>query len=267
MKPSFEANQLVALPRLNARAALVLVGQLIDTAVASNRPPAAAQEDIDALKAARDKLDRLLREKPGHAVDTSTTAQVADFDEDNAWTAMFEWLAGWAKLPNEYAGAWDARSLIDRIYPNGLEFIRIPYRLEWAEAETRLGIIADQHLDELIENLGGKPFLSNLQKVHEHYGRVLGIPSAQVPEETEAIREALADAVEALRTYVLRVAASVRKTDPKSGELAAVLLSPLAEWPAAASSSDGRYIEDPTTVDDPTVDDTQVITMIVSQDK
>jgi hypothetical protein len=155
----------------------------------------------------------------------------ADAVEDNAFGALFDWLHAIARLPEErHPQATEARGVLQAVYPTNLDFLSISPPDEWLEAETRLQVIADDGHDITIKKLGGGPFLEELKVAHKVYGEVLGITLVKPTIEPLALREAFDTAHEALRTYVLRVSAHVRKAAPESGELASRLLAPLIHW-------------------------------------
>ena len=65
---------------------------------------------------------------------------------------------------------------------------------------------------------------------HNAYGEALGITTVKAAVETPAIRVARDAVVEVVRGYVLRVAALVRKSDPKAEALSQRLLAPIVNW-------------------------------------
>jgi hypothetical protein len=123
-------------------------------------------------------------------------ARSADQAEDQAWSALHDWLVGWSKVPN--ATANQARAIHDTLFPAGLKFTRLPYKLEWAEADARLSRITTDKLDTQIEQLGGKPILDQLRAAHQAYGEALGI-TAETQDNTVGLREPLKQFTAALR--------------------------------------------------------------------
>jgi hypothetical protein len=74
--------------------------------------------------------------------------------------------------------------------------------------------------------------LAYLQKVHAHYGQVVGATQPKVVESPQ-VREKLDALLASMRQYVTSVAGSVRKKMPATKTLADALLKPLTEWTSA----------------------------------
>jgi hypothetical protein len=77
---------------------------------------------------------------------------------------------------------------------------------------------------------GGSPILDEIASAHKAYGEALGITVVKVAAEGPAVRVARDNAIDLVRSYVLRVAALVRKSDPNTETLAQRLLAPLVTW-------------------------------------
>ena len=125
--------------------------------------------------------------------------------------------------------------------PAGLAFLAVRQHDEWQEAEIRARLLADKGYDKIIEQLGGKPFLDEIASAHKAYGEALGITLVKLAPESPAIRVARDNAIDLIRSYVLRVAALVRKSDPQTEALSQRLLAPLVHWrdrPAKAAVTD-----------------------------
>jgi len=200
--------------------------------------PEAVRETRDDLSAALDGLvEAAMQKLPGAAVDHGPRAKDVDTRLDAAWSGTYNWLAGWARLPNE-PKAKIAAELRERLFPEGLRFTQLRYPQQWAESNTRLSLIDQDELDKTFETLGGRSFLDALRETHKAYGEVLGITKPQ-EEEVRAtrIRDALSRLSDALRAYVLQVSAMERKSDPNSSKLVEQLLKPLANWQSPTTSS------------------------------
>jgi hypothetical protein len=101
---------------------------------------------------------------------------------------------------------------------------------KWAEADTRLTRITTAAFEPTIEKLGGKIILQQLRDAHKEYGEALGITAEGQDIATANIKEPLKDFTDALRAYVLAVAAHADPKDEASGELTDALLAPLYRW-------------------------------------
>ncbi|WP_437664460.1 hypothetical protein [Sorangium sp. So ce1182] len=255
MARSFTSQDLVALPRLNAAEAVVLATELITVAEARERQlkpkklPDAIGRSRGRLAAAVAALEALTRPRGGDPVETKTKPK-ADRVIDNAWSATFDWLSGWCKLPPERSpGLDEANELFKLLYPDGLSFTRLPYKLEWKESKARLDAIRGARHERTFKKLGGESFLAHLEEAHEAYGRALHI-TAPKPESAPAgdVRGAFLATLAALRDYATRVAAHADPDVPGSEEVSAALLAPLAAWesrPAGSSNGAGGTPETP----------------------
>ena len=70
-------------------------------------------------------------------VPDSANARSADKTLDATWSALFDVLNGWAKL-TDHTHAGLAAKLLPQLFPEGLKFVQLAFKLEWAESNTRL---------------------------------------------------------------------------------------------------------------------------------
>jgi hypothetical protein len=228
MLRSYSVNRLIALPRLDAVSTARLITELHTAAEALPALPASIEPDLDELLTAHDALQiRLGKRVSGE--DRKPQVREADQAEDNAFAALADWLRSWMRLPEaRYPEVAMARTVHDTLFPDGLGFLNLPVADEWQEAETRLQVMKEKGLDAIVEKLGGQRFLDELHAAHAAYGEALGI--TVVKKKLPPLREAFDAATDALRSYVLRVAALVRKEEPESAALAERLLLPLLAY-------------------------------------
>lgn len=228
MTRRYDADSVVTLPVLRATGAYAL-GTALLSAAEVDGPPTLARGAHARLKSAVTALGAALAAvapKQGY----SPEAVQADTTLDACCSALFHWLDGWARLP-EAPEAASASAVLKDIFPKGLDFTQIVYPDQWAESESRLQRLVKLGHDKTVRALGGTPILERLQSAHKAYGLVLGITTApEAPERNEAARRAPLDAVlDALREYVLKVAAQAEQDDPASEALRDRLLAPLTE--------------------------------------
>jgi hypothetical protein len=229
MQRSFEARDLVRLPRLDYAGTLALVNSMI-----------AASREFRALPppiaTARNRLEQryaALREAAASqrtplVVDTARARQ-ADIALDATWSALFDWATGWSKLPVPQAAR--AELLLTSLFTDKLRFTQLPYKLEWAESDTRLLQIERDGLDAVFRELGGEVILQTLRAAHREYGDALGITRVPTPAQLPpSLREPLDATFEAMRAYVVRIAAHVDEDEEGSDALAKALLTPVTEW-------------------------------------
>lgn len=253
MARSFSANHLVTLPKLDARAALALGAALLTAAktyLVKNKlkalPPRIAKANAK-LATATAHLQATIASRLSTSTDDSARAQIADRALDAAWSALYDWLTGWSKLPRS-SQAKIATPILADIYPEGLRFILLAYKLQWAESAARLETIKKAKLDDAIKELGGEPFLKVLRACHKEYGDALGVTEVPSEKVTATIREALDAFSTSLRKYALAVTAFAEDEDEdeSAAALADALLAPLTEWESPSTTeSSGDEAADP----------------------
>ena len=224
-------ENLVTLPRLNAYSAMALGEQLLSAAEAEagegglplpiERPRIRLRTAVGGLKVELEPQESA----------NSMAAVISDRILDRGWHSLSAWSEGLAGLPPEELSDVDQiHSLNSTVFSEGLSFVNLPHREEWGQSETRLNAIRKGGFEPLIERLGGAPFLAHLRKAHQEYGKVLGITQPLKIEENPKIRVHLQKLAEALRDYVLKVAAYAEPDEPGSEELSTALLAPFTGW-------------------------------------
>lgn len=234
MARTFTAQDNIQLPRLGAAEAGVLITQLLtaataETAAAKGKElPPPIERSRTRLTAAHASLDEVVTPEP--AGDTQAKRK-ADRRIDAAYSAGFDWLSGWCKLPADKNPHLDeAKALMAVVYPEALGFTKLPYRIEWQESKVRLDAIDRDGHGKTFKALGGAAFLTNIREAHEAYGTTLGITVPVAIASTGEVRARLDAAAAAIRDYVSRVSAHGEPDVPGSQELADALLQPLTVW-------------------------------------
>ena len=224
-----QIQDIITLPRLDASSADALVTELVTRARGRSLGAsiASARKSLeDRQKELKDALtSRLTVER---ASDNGRT-RAADQALDAAFSATYDWLTGFSRLPETYEATKTAGRLLGTLFPEGLKFTQLPFKLQWAEADARLSLIAkDSSFEAAFTALGGGAFLENLKKAHKEYGDALGITTTRAADPSVPnLQEPLLAVRNAIRTYALRVLAHADEHDP---ELAEALLAPLATW-------------------------------------
>jgi len=224
MARMYEPNTLVQLPPLDALAAQSVASAVL--AAASDKPlPGFVAEAVAEVKVAVDALraaavERLPTNEPvARAVHTSLAG---------AWSALHGMLGSWSRLRDQERTRLAAR-LRQQLFPDGLRFTRLPFRLEWVASSIRLYTIDEHGYAPQIEELGGAVALAQIRQAHAQYGEVLSI-TAQTARPAIRLREPWIAVLNALRLFVVCVTASVRPRDPSSAVLARNLLAPIETW-------------------------------------
>ncbi|MDI3291407.1 hypothetical protein [Polyangium sp. 15x6] len=238
MSRSFSPTQLVSLPRMTAVTTARLLAELLETASREPMLPAAIADDRATLSATHEALQVELGKRVVAEGEAPPVVSAVDRVEDNAFGALSDWLLSFKRLPVErHPAAAEAAMVHDTLFGQGLGFLRLRAADEWQEAETRMRIIKEKGLDVVIEKLGGKPFLDELVFAHTAYGEALGITKPKPASDPPSLGKVQGEAIDALRSYVLRVAAHVRENQPATAELAERLLAPLAAWKGRRSKN------------------------------
>ena len=251
--PALNVEDLIQLPRFDTAGAVSLGERLLQVANAEPELPRTVLRAKEALEDELAALRTAAAARLAAAAASGDPALLADADRtlDGCWTALFDWLTGFSKLPDGTPQASDARALLAELYPDGLSFILLSYELEWNQSDLRLSRIhnapAPAHaggpagLGERIRALGGQVFIDALAAAHRGYGKLLGLPRAPgggaAPGTRPAVLKALESFASTLRNYALKVTAHVDVDDPGTGALAKRLLDPLLSWRTAPRGS------------------------------
>jgi hypothetical protein len=149
---------------------------------------------------------------------------------DSAWSGLAALLEGFTGLSPVTSEALEASVLLASLFPDGLEALRLPPLLEWAESEARLLRIARGDLEPPLRALGAGPFLDVIAEAHQIYGEALDErPFAETGGATapRRLRRVLDAYALALHAYVMSTLAALADGEDESEALAAVLLAPL----------------------------------------
>lgn len=169
--------------------------------------------------------------------------RAADHRMDVAWGAAHGRLSAYAALPaNDYPRAEKAARLMEKLFPEGLGFLTLPYSHEWAESGQRLALLDDKAVDAELRELVGDDFVDELDKAHAAYGDALGITEAQAPPDVVRVQEPLRDLEAAVRDYALQIGAAAGD-QPDFAAAAQAALAPIdraREDAARAAGSSGN---------------------------
>ncbi len=245
----YSAAEVIQLPRLQASGAMALGEQLI--AAAKPHKKALSKSLVKALGALDSHhgtlADAIRDQVVPEPEEGSETVQL-DRNLDGCWSGLNDFFTGFIKLTGTSQSV-EAASLQAAILPGGLKFILLPYKLEWAESETRIQRITKHKLDARVAALGGGVFLEAITRAHSAYGKALGMTTPTAPGVTPpSIRESLDAFAAALRTYIVKVMGHVEDDEPETQALADKLLAPLAAWdigPAPKASAPAAPAEAP----------------------
>ena len=221
-------NNMVVLPMLSALTAVVLAEQLITHARKEETLPPFIERMLLRLEAAVAGLK--VQIQPRAEEDTEEKRR-ADRALDNAWRALNQWLGALVLMPSDSLPHWEKlQMLYNLLFSDGMTFINISYREQWAESDTRLSAVAEGAYDTAIAESGGAPLFDHLKAAHETYGNVLGISAAKASKASPAIRETYLVLLDTVRAFIVKAVAWADPEEPGSEALSDRLIAPLVNW-------------------------------------
>lgn len=222
--PLFDADK-YKIPAGNIPAILAL-GRGLVSAYRKDAPPLVKKirkrldEAITSLEEAWAKLD---------AAAGGLDPRLADNAVDSAHAAIAAVLDSYSWLPRHLdpKDVADAKLAHDRLYGEGLSFLKLPFPEEWAESEKRVKRIQDENLQGTLERICGKPLVAALFQSHKEYGAALGITQAEDPIIVKKVGEPFSTITTVVNQYVRAVIGSVDEDEPETVELATAMLRPV----------------------------------------
>lgn len=250
MTRSFTALDLVVLPQLSSAAAVALGHELLAAAHRQAGLPPLIAPAFERLAGAYGSLCESRKYMDEVQSIDSAAAAEADLALDTNWGALHSFLEGWTRVSSRLSAAQSerARALLEGVFPEGLRFLTLPYKLEWAETMRRLDRLGDPDYAEHVKALGAERFVEAIGESFEAYGAALRMSERKAEAKTASkVREPLDRFLAALRGYVLHAAthASAGGEGSPEQELAAALLAPLANWPSKGGARKGKPAGEP----------------------
>jgi hypothetical protein len=245
MATPFFSENLVKLPRLTVSELLSLMHHIeaeAEPALAHWREAGKALPDflgkaLSRLLLARRELETVQPPPSRHGAEEQLVAHQGDRTMDEAWRAFETFLKAWCRLDDgQSPGQAEAQRLYDLIIGDGMNFISLPFELEWLETRKRLDIIDRHGLTPTIEALGGARFLRHLRRAFEVYGIALQITSPQ-PSDASQLRSLWESAHHSVRHYFAKVVALEDPDDAEAQALVRKLLRPIVELQQAVATT------------------------------
>lgn len=232
LPPSIDPTPYLRSPRLTVRSGLSLAKMMLTVVPAQAGPGVlvAAQRlvgCIEALESAWKAQSRPRRGEDPRPVDTRL---------DRVWGVVASSLERYSIFPADHADRTSALAIHERLFPNGLAFLRLSYPEEHAESQRLVDLVEEEGLRPELDRLVGELFLDELHAAHEAYGEVLGITEpAQPAEPAVTVAEPLRALSDAITAYVIQVLAFEGLDPAKHGELARIALEPIDRLRRAAA--------------------------------
>jgi hypothetical protein len=240
MQRSFSALDLVTVPRSSAGLAIALGTALLTRAQAEPALPPVFVRPLKRLAEQHGALCGAHEAQLDEPADDAAATGEADQQLDTAWSGLQGFLISNTKLSASPAGVERgerARVVLAMIFPDGLRFVNLPYREQWAESKRRLAKLGEPPTAEHVKALGGEPFVAAIEAAQERYGEVLHLTKPKKAPNQAKVRDALERMLAAVRSYVLRVANYLDENEDDAGAQAVgyALLAPLATWKSSGS--------------------------------
>lgn len=123
-----------------------------------------------------------------------------------------------------------------RLFPEGLRFLTLPYPQQWAHCDRLLSTLDDDEaLAADVERLVGETTLGEVRAAQQAYGDVLGITSARQTAQSVSLVAPLDAVREAIIGYALQIIA-MQSDDPSRLPAARKALAPIDELRAAQAA-------------------------------
>jgi hypothetical protein len=162
-------------------------------------------------------------------------------------------LEGKARLVGTEIGARAARLLL-QVFPEGTAFVQLTLAEEWVVAKSHLDRIAQDRLEQEIEEVAGPEFLPFITEAHAALGEGLGLgETALTAADTDALRKANQALSKAIAAYGRAMVGQVDEDDPESVAAFKRAMYPLDAYRRTAFAR-GATGETETELSDPALD-------------
>jgi hypothetical protein len=236
----YKAGELAELPRMSTLDLEALGIAILTSAAATAGFPASAARSRDRLEAVVQALSNAIAElvAPKAAV-VGPLPHLADRRLDRVLSLIRQWDEAHLYLDEpENGGQVHAQAIHDVFFADGLGYINLPYKRQWAAVKARLAVAEKSGLEAHFAALHGAFFLAALRRLHGVYGDALGITNPMQATDVEAKLAPFAAEVRAeLKRYVEKIVASVEPDEPQTIEVMNTLLLPLTSHDSTATSA------------------------------
>lgn len=230
MQRTFSPVDLVQLPRIDANGSVALATALEAAATPFQNLPSAILDCLTQIGSDKQILLQALAKTPTGLL----TVKEIDRRVDRVAGALHDVTAAWATLAEFMSEGEKAKVLHERLFADGRRFLNLKVQEEWAAIETKLATVERENLKGSIEAIGAIPIYSLLKQFQTEYGAIIG--TTQPLEEAPEIRDSKTALLDSIRSYVIQVAASVKRGAPDTATRADALLKPVREWESTKSA-------------------------------
>ncbi len=224
---SFDMAAYVQPPKMDVANAIAMVAKLL------RRTPEDAPEGVTAAAAKlRKRAARLQAAWARRAVKapvTRTRPQVVALI--GVWSALQGRLVAWTRLPpGEHPESVRAQELLDALFANGRDFLKLEQAPLWAESARRLDLLDAASRAAEAEALAGEAFVRSVRKAHKACGDALGTTAAKEPAGAAVdLMPLLNEVRDAVAAYALQLLAATDHDDAASVARTAHALAPIDE--------------------------------------
>jgi hypothetical protein len=137
-------------------------------------------------------------------------------DFTSVWGGLYEGLVAKSRMPASFSDRGErAATLVTRIFPDGVSFVRRDAHAAWSDGDRRLALIAELGLEGELDQIAGADHLEAAKKATAALGEALGVGHTR----RESLRGADLQATVArfsreVARYARMIAASVNVADP-----------------------------------------------------
>lgn len=236
-------------PKLDVAGALFLAKILLQRVPKSSSASVRKAASLLAMS-----VDQLREAWSRQSVPASRKVQPIARRLGNAWTAVRDRLAAYEASAEGDADRARARTIHDVLFPEGLEFVRLPFTHLHGETERRLLMIEERGFAKDLARLVGEHFLDVLRMAYQVAGDALGVNKAAKPVVPVLVVEPLRQLTDAIIGYALQLLA-VARLDAEKREAIVFALSPIDEYRATVGR---RVVADADDEEEPPDEDTVV---------
>ncbi|HCF60670.1 MAG TPA: hypothetical protein DFS52_22050, partial [Myxococcales bacterium] len=222
-----DPSNYVRLPFLN-RATVVSLSNSLIAHIPKDAPPD-VQKAAANIKAAISTFQQHWSSNDAPQQQDGMTTVLLDRALDATVGAIYSRIEACERLPVElFPKAAKATELRLRLFPEGLSFLKKTHTEEWGYCQAIIERIDSEGLAADLEAVAGPEFLQALRTAHENFGRAIG-KSAPRPVEPESanLLDSMREVSNAIRSYALKILASVDTERPETLAAARAALKPI----------------------------------------
>ena len=161
--------------------------------------------------------------------------RAADLAMDVAWGCLEARLGAYARLPAaHHPKSARAAEIHEALFAEGLDFLTLPFKSQWAEGQKRLDLIKEKGYAADVEALAGQEFLAEVKRAHKVYGEALGITKAEEAVPDVELAEPRREVGRSIVDYALQLLAYMSDV-PKAEGAVRKALKPIDDQRAAAA--------------------------------